>query len=146
MRDPLPRFDADHCFVCGPLNPHGLQITFTLEDGVCRGHFTPGPFHGGFENVTHGGIVFSVLDDAMANWLLLQGARGLTAKCEIRYREPLPVGASIDIEARLQRRKRRLVVLTSSVKRCDNQHLIAEAEASFMLEDQGQLAASTECK
>lgn len=140
MTEPGARSDTDHCFVCGPENPHGLRITFRLEDGVCRGAFTPAPHHGGFATVTHGGIVFSVLDDAMANWLFLQGARGFTAKCEIRYREPLPVGTPVEIEAHLKLRKRRLVVLTSSVKRSDNQHVVAEAEASFMLEDFGPLA------
>jgi acyl-coenzyme A thioesterase PaaI-like protein len=133
------RNDADHCFVCGPDNPHGLRIVFTLEAGICRGRFTPSMHHAGFDQVTHGGIIFSVLDDAMANWLFLQGARGFTAKCEIRYRAPLPVGTSIDIECRLKLRKRRLVMLESDARRHDDKTLIAEAEASFMVDDFGQL-------
>ncbi len=142
MPEPRVRRDAQYCFVCGPENPHGLQVVFRLENSVCRGRFTPATHHAGFETVTHGGIVFSVLDDAMANWFFLQGARGFTAKCDIRYREPLPVGTEIEIEATLKLRKRRLVVLTSRATRCDNQHVVAEAEASFMLDDFCQLAAS----
>lgn len=139
MSECHPENDIGHCFVCGPENPHGLRIKFTLEDGVCRGRFTPAEHHGGYDTVTHGGIVFSVLDDAMANWLILQGARTFTAKCEIRYREPLPIGTPVTAEAQLKLRKRRLVILTSGLRRCDNQHLVAEAEASFMLDDAGQL-------
>lgn len=141
MTNPRPRGDAQHCFVCGPENPHGLHVAFRLENGVCRGRFIPATYHAGFETITHGGIVFSVLDDAMANWFFLQGARGFTAKCDIRYREPLPVGTEIEIEATLKLRKRRLIVLTSQARRCDNQHVVAEAEASFMLDDLGQLEA-----
>lgn len=53
------RGDADHCFVCGPHNPRGLQIAFRLESEMCIGRFTPGEHHMGFDRVTHGGIVFT---------------------------------------------------------------------------------------
>lgn len=133
-----PGDDIHHCFVCGQHNPHGLRIRFALADGVCRGEFTPAPHQCGYDGVTHGGIVFSVLDDAMANWLILQGARAFTAKCEIRYREPLPVGTLVDIEARLTLRKRRLVQLHASARRRDTQQVVAETDASFMLDDGAQ--------
>jgi len=95
--------------------------------------------HAGFDQVTHGGIVFSLLDDTMANWLFLQGARGFTAKCEIRYRQPLPVGTEVALSCRLKQRKGRLVVLESSVERVDDGSVVATAEASFMIDDFGNL-------
>ena len=134
------RADANRCFVCGPENPIGLRITFNLENGICRGTFTPGPDHAGFDTVTHGGIVFSALDDVMANWLFLQGARAVTAKCEIRYRQPAPVGTRLALVARLKFRKRRLCVLTATASIADTGALVAETEASFMLEEFGALA------
>ncbi len=143
MNEPRGRGDADRCFVCGPQNPHGLQIAFTLHEGVCSGRFTPREYHGGFDAITHGGIVFSVLDDVMANWLFLQGARAFTAKCEIRYREALPLGTEILATATLKLRKRRLVVLTSQAARADNGHIVADAEASFMIDDFGRLQEAT---
>jgi acyl-coenzyme A thioesterase PaaI-like protein len=133
------RGDADHCFVCGPQNPHGLQIAFRLESNACIGRFTPGEHHMGFDRVTHGGIVFSVLDDAMGNWLFLQGARGVTAKCEIRYRQPLLIGTAVQAVCRLKQRRGRLVVLEATLTRIDDDSLVAEAEASFMVEDFGNL-------
>ena len=84
--------------------------------------------------------MFSALDDVMANWLFLQGARGFTAKCEIRYRQPLPVGTSIDLEATLKQRKGRLYVLEATAKRTADGALIASAQASFMIDDFGALA------
>jgi acyl-coenzyme A thioesterase PaaI-like protein len=137
---PRGRGDADHCFVCGPENPQGLRIAFRLDGERCVGEFTPGPHHVGFDQTTHGGIVFSALDDVMANWLFLQGARGFTAKCEIRYRQPLPVGTAITLEARCKQRKGRLCVLEGSAKRVDNGSLVASTEASFMIDDFGALA------
>ena len=61
--------DGNHCFVCGPANPIGLAVTFRLDGDVCRAEFTPQPQHSGYDRVTHGGIVFSLLDDVMANWI-----------------------------------------------------------------------------
>ena len=132
------RSDADHCFVCGTENPIGLRVPFKFEAGVCRGEFRPTAHHVGFDGITHGGIIFSVLDDLMANWLFLQKGRGFTAKCEIRYREPLPVGEKIDVECHLKRRKGRLVQLASKALREDGT-VVAEADASFMIDDFGDI-------
>ena len=136
---PRGRGDADHCFVCGPDNPQGLRIAFRLAGETCEGEFTPGPHHVGFDQTTHGGILFSALDDVMANWLFLQGARGFTAKCEIRYRKPLPVGTPIRLSARCTQRKGRLCVLTGEARRADDDALVASTEASFMIDDFGAL-------
>lgn len=133
------RVDADNCFVCGQKNPIGLHISFIFQNGVCRGEFTPDENHVGFDGVTHGGIIFSVLDDVMANWLFLQKAHGLTAKCAIRYRTPLPVGQMIVVECRLKMHRGRLVQLASRALG-DGDTLIAEADASFMVDDFGDMA------
>jgi acyl-coenzyme A thioesterase PaaI-like protein len=124
---------AEHCFVCGPANPIGLRLRFRIEGEVCRGEYTSGEHHAGFDGVTHGGIVFSVLDDAMANWFFLRGAHGFTAKAEIRYRTPMPIGATAHVECRLTRRKGRLVQLVARAMAADGRVTYAEAEGSFML-------------
>ena len=81
-RAPRP---AHECFVCGPDNPIGLHLVFRLEDDACVSEFTPGPNHVGYPGVVHGGMIYSALDDVMANWLYLRGARAYTAK----MRDPL---------------------------------------------------------
>ena len=133
------RGDATHCFVCGPHNPIGLKLAFKVEGEHCRGEFTSRDAHVGFDGVTHGGIVFSVLDDAMANWFFLQGARGFTAKAEIRYRAPMPVGATATIECTVVKRKGRLLQLEASAADKASGTVFAESSASFMLEDGGPL-------
>ena len=137
MTDTVERSDASSCFVCGSENPHGLQIKFSLDGAFCRGIFQSSKTHVGFDGVTHGGIVFAVLDDAMANWFYLQGARGYTAKAEIRYRNPLPVGVRAEIECEVLKRKGRLVQLKARI--FSDEQTFAESEGSFMLEDFGNL-------
>ena len=62
---------ANNCFVCGAENPIGLKVKFSIVNEVCIGSFTPQMQHTGYDNLTHGGILFSLLDDVMANWACL---------------------------------------------------------------------------
>ncbi|MAT83060.1 MAG: thioesterase [Gammaproteobacteria bacterium] len=124
---------ANGCFVCGPDNPIGLKVRFRLEDGVCRGEFTPLTEHRGYDRVTHGGLLFSLLDDVMANWLWLQGEQAFTARADVRYRAHLPTGTPVRLEGRCVRRKGRLAVMEGKVIRQDNDEVVAEATGSFML-------------
>ena len=125
---------ANRCFVCGPSNPIGLQVRFRLDGEVCRAEFTPAEIHAGYDGVTHGGILFSLLDDVMANIIFLRGERCFTAKAEVRYRQPLPVGTAVRLEGRQQGRKGRLALLEGKVIRTDTEEIVAEASGRFMVE------------
>jgi len=129
------RPDANQCFVCGPDNPLGLRLSFRMDGELCRAEFTPGPFHCGYDRLVHGGIIYSALDDVMANWLFLQGIRGHTARCEIRYREPVELGDQLRLEGRLLKRKGRAALLSGTAARAADDVVIAEAEATFMVVD-----------
>jgi acyl-coenzyme A thioesterase PaaI-like protein len=104
-----------------------------MDGDVCRSEFTAREEHAGYRGVTHGGIVFSVLDDVMANWLWLSGIRCMTARAEIRYRDELPVGVPVRLEGRCLRRKGRLAQMEGKVIRQDDGAVVAEATASFMI-------------
>ena len=128
------RSDANNCFVCGPQNPIGLKLSFTIdEDNICRSQFTPAENHCGYDGVTHGGIVFSALDDVMANWLFLKGFKAFTAKCEVRYRDALPIGTPVRLEGHCLKQRARLTQMRGLLIREDTEDVVAEAEASFML-------------
>jgi acyl-coenzyme A thioesterase PaaI-like protein len=124
---------ATMCFACGPDNPIGLQIPFTVEGDHCTGEFTPTEYHVGFEDTVHGGIIFSCLDDVMANVLYRQKRKAHTAKCEVRYKQALRVGQTVKLSGWIESERRRLVVLKSEVRLKDNDELVASAEASFMI-------------
>lgn len=123
---------ANGCFVCGPDNAIGLRLKFRLEDDVCRSEFTSDERHAGYRGVTHGGIIFSLLDDVMANWLWLQGIECFTGKAEIRYRDQLPIGVPVRLEGRCLKRKGRLAQMEGAVIRQDTGETVAQATASFM--------------
>ena len=123
---------ATMCFACGPDNPVGLQIKFSLDDGICTADFTAGENHVGYENTVHGGIIFSALDDVMANVLYLQNIKAHTARCEIRYRKPLEVGQPVRLKGWIESERRRLIVLKGEVRLADDDSVVADCEASFM--------------
>ena len=124
---------ATMCFACGPDNPIGLRISFKLNDGVCSGEFTAGENHVGYENTVHGGIIFSALDDVMANALYLQNIKAHTARCEIRYRKALEVGQRVRLRGWIESERRRLIVLRGEARLASDDSVVADCEASFML-------------
>ena len=129
------RDDANNCFVCGPDNPIGLRIRFRLEGELCVGEFTPGNNHMGYNDVVHGGVIYSAMDDVMANWLFLKGVRAYTARCSIRYRHPVRPGSTLCLEGRLVKRKGKLAVLQGKAICKETAQVCAETEASFLVDE-----------
>ena len=111
-------------------------MRFRLEEEageqVCRAEFTPGPTHVGYSDMLHGGILYSLLDDVMANWSFLQGLRAHTARCEVRYRDAVPMGVSLKFEGRLLLRRGRMLEMQGKAFRADTGTLVASAKARFM--------------
>jgi len=108
---------------------------FRLDDDICRSEFTPLDIHCGYDGITHGGIIYSALDDVMANWIFLKGIRAYTAKCDIRYKASLPTGVAVRLEAVCKKERNRLVIMQGRMLRQDSGELVAETEASFMKEN-----------
>ena len=131
---------ARTCFVCGPDNPIGLHLVFRLEDGLCVSEFTPGPAHVGYPGVVHGGMIYSVLDDVMANLLYLNGARAYTASCSIRYRRPASVGEPLRLEGRQVDRRRNLVKMEGKATRVLDGKVVAVAAATFVILDETEFS------
>lgn len=131
---------ARTCFVCGPDNPIGLHLVFRLEDGLCVSEFTPGPAHVGYPGVVHGGMIYSALDDVMANLLYLNGARAYTASCSIRYRMPASVGEALRLEGRQVERRRNLVKMEGRATRVLDGKVVAVAAATFVILDETEFS------
>jgi len=131
----VSRDDASTCFVCGPDNEKGLQLKFSLVDDVCVAEFTPEAHMVGYDKLVHGGIIFSVLDDVMANWLFLKGVRAHTAKCEIRYREPTILGDTLRLEGEAIKVKGKLASMAGRAIRVSDGKVVAETTAAFMIAD-----------
>jgi acyl-coenzyme A thioesterase PaaI-like protein len=129
-----------NCYVCGSDNPQGLHIDF-LGDGPdgCRANYTARPEHTGWPGIVHGGLLFTLMDEALAWALAYSGLRGVTARGDVRFCAPAKVGTPLVITARVRTRRRELVRARAEIRTADGgQDLIAELEASMYLTDVGQ--------
>jgi len=133
MSEQATPVNSGNCFVCGQHNSRGMQISFRLQGDKCLAEYTPPAHFCGFDGVTHGGILFSLLDDVMANWLYLNGERAYTGKCEIRYREPAATGQKYLLEAEQLNRKGRTAKMAGRILHPDDNRVVAEAAATFVI-------------
>lgn len=63
---PTPR-PQPQCFACGASNPSGLKLQFHVNGhGSVIADWTPSNIWEGFQGFIHGGIVSTVLDEAMS--------------------------------------------------------------------------------
>ena len=123
------------CFACGPDNPIGLHIAYTVDaNEVCTAEFTPGDNHLSWENTVHGGIIYSALDDVTGNIPYARGLVAHTGRCEIRYRRLLRAGETVLLKGWVEKEKGRLMVIRGEARRKADNELIAECTASFLKE------------
>ena len=97
------------CFECGELSAHGLHLALHVAGETCWTEVTLRPDFQGWDGIAHGGIVATLLDEVMAWALASHGAWAVTAKLEIEYKRPIPIGAPIRGEGRMVERRRRLL-------------------------------------
>ena len=126
---------ANRCFVCGPGNERGLNIKFRLEGEVCRAEWRSSEAYMGYEGVTHGGIQFCLLDDVLANLLYLRGYTCVTAKANVRFRNPLGIDENVELYGRLVNRRGSLAIIEGQIRLASDDTLIAEATGHFMVKD-----------
>ncbi len=126
-----------NCYVCGSENPSGLHIEFHADgpDG-CRAEYTARPEHTGWPGIVHGGLLFTLMDEALAWALAYAGMRGVTARGEFRFSMPAKVGTRLIVTAKVGDRQRRLVRARAEIRTAEGgQDLVAELDASMYLTD-----------
>lgn len=141
-----------HCYGCGSLNAHGLQIKsfWAGDDVVCA--WRPQPHHIGYPGILYGGIIASVVDchciwtasayaHRMADVDLKDALKFpyVTASLTVNYRKPVPIGEAIDLRARVADFGERKALVRCKVS-CRGQ-LCAEAEVLAVLMPVSQPAA-----
>jgi uncharacterized protein (TIGR00369 family) len=127
--DPI---DDGRCFACGMRNDHGLRLRFVPdgEHGV-RGETALRAVFQGWQGVAHGGIVMTLLDEAMAHAAGRAGYRGVTAGVRVRFRRPVPLETPLLLRGRVRSLRRNVLKLEASVSDA-NGTLLAAGEGDFV--------------
>jgi uncharacterized protein (TIGR00369 family) len=101
----------NYCFACGRDNPDGMHLKFVADASgkhyTC--HFRLGKRYTGPPGHCHGGIIATILDDAMSKLNKLRDQPAATARMTVEYLRPVPLYKPLSVESReIGRRGRRL--------------------------------------
>ncbi len=120
------------CFVCGMQNPIGLKAFFYQdEEGRVVAHFTGKEEHQGYPGVMHGGIVTALLDEVIGRVAIAHGLWTVTAKLEVRFRRPVPLGQPLTLVGEMTRLRRRTLEGRGEI-RLEDGTVVAEAEGVYI--------------
>ena len=123
--------DNQRCYVCGKDNPAGLQAGFEVDKNArtITGRFTPRQEHEGWQGIVHGGIVATLLDEAMVKLAAHLGIPAVSAEITVKFRAPAAPGEELVISGRIVKEANRLIEAEATVSK----GLIVVAEAKGKL-------------
>jgi len=110
-----------NCFVCGENNRGGLRLTFEIdhEEQTLRTTFVASPIFQGYDGLVHGGIISTLLDEAMAKLAYELGYNAVTASLEVRFKKPVPILEPLLVYGEISEATQRLVRAKARITRGD---------------------------
>lgn len=120
--------ELSHCYGCGRLNEHGLQLKSCWDGDETVATFRPQPYHVAIPGFVYGGLIASLIDchgtaTAAAAASRHAGHKGnadslprfVTASLQVDYLRPTPLGATLDIRGKIEEIKGRKVIVAATV-------------------------------
>jgi uncharacterized protein (TIGR00369 family) len=99
---PMDHTASNRCFGCGEANSIGLHLEFFLaEDNSVVCFATIPDSYEGPRGHLHGGIIATLLDEAMSKSVRAHGVVAMTRHMEVDYLQPVPSGSPIRLEGRV---------------------------------------------
>jgi len=122
------------CFVCGKENAAGLQLDFCFsEDGLsAETVFVPDEKYQGWSGIVHGGMIMTVLDEAMAKAAVHRGYAVVTGEMTVKLKNPAKTGEPLRCRGTIEHVKKRILYAGASAAREDGT-VIAEATAKLVI-------------
>jgi len=131
MAEPLPSYHG--CFGCGRDNPIGVALPLEWDGGKVRAIFSPKREYAGFEGVIHGGIVCTLLDEAMW-WAIAAQDRKctVTADMTIKFHRPVTTQGTYTVEGWVKDKPRSQVFVAAARVMDEEGRVCAQSEARFV--------------
>jgi acyl-coenzyme A thioesterase PaaI-like protein len=120
--------ELSHCYGCGRLNEHGLQLKSYWDGEETVATFHPKPYHIAIPGYVYGGLIASIIDchgtgTAAAAAYRAEGRamdtepplRFVTASLHVDYLRPTPLGVPLEVRGRVKEMKGRKVVVAATV-------------------------------
>lgn len=122
------------CFGCGGANDSGMKLTFVQDNDKRRivGRFTLGPRYQGGGGIGHGGIIATLLDEAMGKVCRFREVRAVTAELTVQYLKPVKVDEEIVVEGFETDQKGRNLFLAGEIRNAGGE-LLARGSGRFVV-------------
>jgi uncharacterized protein (TIGR00369 family) len=105
------------CFVCGDKNPFGLKLRLRVDpargesaaDVIFAEHFQ------GWAGIVHGGLVATVLDEALIYAAGAKGLKCVTGEITVRFVKPVSTGVAYTLKGHFVEDKGKIVLAESEL-------------------------------
>jgi acyl-coenzyme A thioesterase PaaI-like protein len=124
--------EIEHCFGCGPKNPQGLHLEAQQEGALTVADFQGHQGLAGWDNMVHGGLVATILDEVAA-FAMLRHCRqyGMTRTMTVQYRRRTRWDLPLRAEAELKQRDGDRAMFTARI--VQEGQVTVEGEVEFRL-------------
>jgi len=124
-----------NCFVCGENNPNGLRLSFEIdkERQTLKTTFSASPTFQGWDGIVHGGIICTLLDEAMAKLAYELGYQAVTAALEVKFKKPAPILEPLCIYGEITEVNKRLLRAKAHVAKEDGT-ILATGISTFLIQ------------
>jgi len=119
------------CFGCGRHNPIGLKLEFREQNDKYIANFVAGPEHQSYDGIVHGGIISTLLDEIMARYPYVKGLNTVTARLEVRFRQPTPIGQELTVTGWVTNQRGKMLELAATLALADGT-ITAEGKATVI--------------
>jgi uncharacterized protein (TIGR00369 family) len=134
---------TNKCFGCGGANDLGMKLTF-VQDNVKRrivGKFILGEAYQGGGGMGHGGIIATLLDEAMGKVCRFREVQAVTAELNVQYLKPVKVDEEIIVEGFETDVKGRNLFLAAEIRNVAGE-VLAKGSGRFVVIGQKEKAAN----
>ncbi len=129
--------DNKHCFVCGKANAAGLQVDYRMnaERGESDANVVISERFQGWENIVHGGILATVLDEAMIYAAGALGHKCVTGEITVRFVKPAATETAYALKGRLIQDKGRIILAESVLLDTEGQEVAKASGKLFKVRE-----------
>lgn len=130
------RLKKNYCYGCGPNNPEGMRLKFKLDAENRRyvSSFRLAKRYVGPPGHAHGGVIATILDEAMGKVNKLRHVIALTSEMKIQYLKPVPLGKRLYAEGWEQRVRGRVHINAAEI-RTEGGVVLARSQGKFIAVD-----------
>lgn len=133
---PISNRQNHNCFGCSPTNEHGLKMNFfsNTSEGTVVSEITVPDHLAGWNNLVHGGVTTTMLDEIMS-WTVIYNMKTfmLTKSITVEFLKPVIIGTPLTVQGRvLSRVNEREAVAEGSIFSASGE-LLARSKGVFAL-------------